>query len=114
MHNNHLWEHCQRIDYFNRRNASCNSVQFIVTQFSNILCFTDNEGDRLYHDNDVVDGELNLGEALLCSYDDGTSMVVIWHMLQNLKSPIRNIYRFRLLFKVERIIFIIPHSYAGK
>ena len=65
MHNNHLWKHCQRIDLFGRRNASWNSVQFIVTQFSNILCFSDNEGDRLYHEFlnyiSVVDGKLNLG-----------------------------------------------------
>ena len=64
----------------------------------------------------VVDKELNLDKAFLCSYDDGTNeycMDVIWYMLQNLKSPIWNNYRFRLLFKVARIVLIIPHSNAG-
>jgi hypothetical protein len=102
MHNNLFWKHCQWIDYFNRRNASWDSVQYFVTQFSNMLCFSENEGDRLYDEfidyKSVVDEEFNLNEALLCSYNDGTNeycMDVIWY-IDSWKYIHGNNYRFRL------------------
>ena len=111
--NNIFWKHCQWIDYFNRTNASWESVHYFTTHFSNILHFSEREGDRLYDEfidyKSVTDEEFDLDEALLCSYDDGTNeyrMDVIWYMLQNLKSPIGNNYKFRLLFKVAKIVLI--------
>ena len=40
-------------------------------------------------------------------------MDTIWYILQAVKSPTGNHYRFRLLFKVAKIVLITPHSNAG-
>lgn len=97
--------------YFNCRKASWDSVNFFNTHFPKLLCFSENEGDRLYDEfvdyKSLADKEFDLNKALLCSYDDGTNeyhMDVIWYMLQNLKLPIGNNYSFRLLFKVAKIV----------
>ncbi len=60
--------------------------------------------------------EIDLSEAVLATYDDGSieyRMDVIWYLIQQLKSPIGNCYRFSLLFQVARLVLITPHSNAG-
>ena len=40
-------------------------------------------------------------------------MDVIWHQIQEMKSPAGDNFRFKLLFRVAVLVLITPHSNAG-
>ena len=41
---------------------------------------------------------------------DGYCIDVVWQHLFQMKSPVGNHYRFRLLFNVTRLVMVAPHS----
>ena len=60
--------------------------------------------------------EIDLNEAILNEYEDGTieyRMDTIWYLLQDMRSVVGNFKRFGLLFQVARFILITLHSNAG-
>lgn len=66
-----------------------------------MLKFSDSEKERLYEEfidfKTLEDEEIDLTEAVLATYDDGSieyRMDVIWYLLQQLKSPVGSCYRF--------------------
>ena len=60
--------------------------------------------------------EIDLTDAILTTYDDGTDgyrMEAVWYLLQEINSAVRNNFRFHNLFEVAKIVLITPHSKAG-
>ena len=66
--------------------------------------------------NTISDSQIDLSQAILKEYDDGTKeyrMDIIWYQLQELKSPTGCSYRFRRLFKVVKIILVTMQPNSG-
>lgn len=60
--------------------------------------------------------ENTLSDAIFAEYDDGCKeyrMDVIWHHLNQIKSPIGHNFSFDFLFRVAIIVLVIPHSNVG-
>ena len=54
-----------------------------------------------------------LSDAIFAEYDHGCKeyrMDVIWHHLNQIKSPIGHNFSFDFLFRVASIVLVIPHS----
>ena len=117
-----FWQHVTWIDFFCRNKANWYDIEYFLLNFSNILQFDDQEKERLYEE--YIDCKTvaicglpdhALTDAVIQENDvaDEYSRDVIWYHLFQIKSPIGNNYRFRLLFNVARLVMVAPHSNAG-
>ena len=118
--NNEFWMHAVWINYLKRSKAKWEDVNYFIMKYQRLLAFSPSEYDRLHEEfidfKSIGNDEIDLEKAVHTVYDDGSKeyrMDTIWYILQALKSPIGNHYRFRLLFKVAKIVLITPHSNAG-
>ena len=91
-----------------------------VNQYKKILKFLEDKHDQLYEEfidfKTISDSQIDLNQAILKEYGDVTKeyhIDIIWHQLQELKSPIDCSNRFRRLFKFAKTILVTPHSNAG-
>ena len=95
-------------------------MTYFVNQYEIILKFSEDEHDQLYEEfidfKTISDSQTDLNQAILKEYDNGMKeyrMDIVWHQLEEPKSPIGCSYRFRRLFKVAKIILVTPHSNDG-
>ena len=118
--NNEFWMHAVWVNFLKRNEASWEDVNYFIVKYHSLLGLSSTQYDRLYEEfidfKSIEDDEIDLEEAVHCIYDDGTKeyrMDTIWYILQSLKSPVGNHYRFRLLFEVAKIVLLTPHSNAS-
>ena len=103
--NNEFWMHAVWINYLKRSKAKWEDVNYFIMKYQGLLAFSPSECDRLHEEfidfKSIGNDEIDLEEAVHTVYDDGSKE----YILQALKSPIGNHYRFRLLFKSCRDCF---------
>ena len=94
--------------------------QLFLVRYGKLLQMDEEKYKKIFdefHDfKSLDDSEMDLNEAVLTTYDDGSVVYgidTIWYLLQTLKSPAGNNYRFRTLFEVAVLVLITPHSNAG-
>ena len=88
-----------------------------------ILQYDDHEIEKMYQEfvdyksltiSELLDDALT--NSIIQEYEHHTDQYridVIWHYMYQMKSPVGNNYRFRLLFNVARLELVTPHSNAG-
>ena len=115
-----FWIHAVWINFSNRKSAKWDSVNYFLTKYCDLLNMNERKYDHLYEEFQdfklLNDDELDLSDAILTTYDDGSieyRMDTIWYILQEIKSPVGNNYRFRTLFEIAKLVLITPHSNAG-
>ena len=116
-----FWQHTTWIDFFCRNKANWSDTEYFLLNFSNILQFYYQEKERFYEefidyktvaicklpDHDLTDAVIQENDVA-----DEYRIDVIWYHLFQTKSSVVNIYRFRLLFNVARMVMVAPHSNA--
>ena len=121
--NNEFWEHAMWINFFDRKEAKWSDVTYFVTKYKQLLNFTESEFMLLYEEffdyKALFIQELPLKDAIMegktTTEEDEVQyrMDVIWHQIQEMKSPAGDNFRFKLLFRVAVLVLITPHSNAG-
>ena len=73
---NEFWIHAVWIDFLERSNAKWSDIEFFLLSYPNVLKFSDSENERLYEEfidfKTLEDEGIDLTEAVLATYDDGS------------------------------------------
>ena len=111
-----FWEMALQIDFDSRQNAKWSHVEYSVEKYKGVLQY-DYEMDKLFEEfinfKSLSDSELSSGAW---EVDDGSKeyrIHTLWYHIQQLRSLAGNDQRFKLLFKIAKVILITPHSNAG-
>ena len=111
------------INFFDRKEAKWSAVRYFITKYKQLLNFTESEFKLLYEEffdyKALFIQEVSLKDAIMerkkTTEEDEVQywMDVIWHQIQEMKSPAGDNFCFKLLFRVAVLVLITPHSNAG-
>ena len=112
-----FWESIQWIDFDSRQNAKWSHVEYFLEKCKGILQYDDYEMDKLFEEfidfKSLSDSELPPGAWEVDNGSKEYRIDTLWYHIQQLRSLAENNQRFELLFKIAKLILIIPHSNAS-
>ena len=120
--NNTFWLHAVWVDFFRRDQAKWSDIEYFIERFGGILQYDEYEIERMYEEfvdyksltiSELPDDALTDAVIQENEHTDEYRIDVIWYYMYQMKSPVGNNYRFRLLFNVARLVLVTPHSNAG-
>ena len=110
------------MDFFRRDQAKWSDIEYFIERFGGILQYDEYEIERMYEEfvdyksltiSELPDDALTDAVIQENEHTDEYRIDVIWYYMYQMKSPVGNNYRFRLLFNVARLVLVTPHSNAG-